>query len=158
MNKLKKVVELKEYSVEELSEEYKELVQNAIQAFSKSHSPYSNFPVGASLLLDNGVLIQGSNQENASYPSGLCAERTALFNYGSNHSEQSIKAMAVAIEKSLPDYAFPCGACLQVMFEYEERQKEIFDVIIVHPDKQKVLISKGLNNLLPFTFKKENLA
>lgn len=157
MKKIQKQLELEEYSFSELSTEYQTLISKAKEAFEYSHSPYSKFPVGAALLLDNEELILGSNQENAAYPSGLCAERVALFSYGSRQGNHKIKALAIAVKKPIDSFAFPCGSCLQVMSEYEQIQEEEFDILIAHPKTDDVLISKGIGNLLPFSFKKENL-
>lgn len=157
MKKLQKTLELQECSFRELSAPYQKLVEKAKEAFETSYSPYSNFPVGASLLLENGQIILGSNQENAAYPSGLCAERVALFNYGANHRNLEITAIAVAVKNPINSFAFPCGSCLQVISEYENNQSTEFDIIISHPKEDKYLISKGVSNLLPFSFKKENL-
>lgn len=157
MKKIQKTVELDQYSRDELSEEYVNLWNKAEEALADSYSPYSQFPVGAAILLEDGTMLKGANQENAAYPSGLCAERAALFAYGSNYKEKKIKALAVTISKPIDTFAFPCGACLQVMSEYEQRQEELYDILIIHPKEDKLLISKGIYNLLPFGFKKENL-
>ncbi len=157
MKKIQKTLELLEYSFEELSSEQKNLVENSQKAFEFSYSPYSNFPVGAAILLNSGEVIKGSNQENAAYPSGLCAERVALFNYGANFKDQEIAAMAISIKNPINTFAFPCGSCLQVISEYENKQSKEFEIIISHPSEDKYLISKGVSNLLPFSFKKENL-
>ncbi len=157
MKKIQKSLELSEYSFKELSPTYQNLVQKAKGAFESSYSPYSNFPVGAALLLENSQIILGSNQENAAYPSGLCAERVALFNYGANQRPTEIVAIAVAVKNPIDSFAYPCGSCLQVISEFENNQSKEFEIIISHPKEDKYLICKGVSNLLPFSFKKENL-
>ena len=158
MEKITKEIELEEFSTEELSIEYLKLLKESQKAYQNSYAPYSNFPVGAAILLENGKVVIGANQENAAYPSGLCAERVALFSCAVNHPAEKIKAIAISVQKELDSYAFPCGSCLQVMSEYYQRQQQPFDIILGHPKTSKVLISRGLENLLPFGFKKENLA
>ena len=109
---------------EELTPEEKQLVEEARQATYRSYSPYSRFSVGASVLLANGVILSGSNQENAAYPSGLCAERTVLFYANSQYSNQPITMMAIAArsEKGFTERPItPCGACRQVLAETERR-------------------------------------
>lgn len=157
MKKIQKSLELSEFSFSELSPSYQNLVQKAKLAFESSYSPYSNFPVGAALLLENSQIILGSNQENAAYPTGLCAERVALFNYGANQRSIEIVAIAVAVKNPIDSFAYPCGSCLQVISEYENNQNKEFDIIISHPKEDKYLVSKGVSNLLPFSFKKDNL-
>lgn len=107
--------------------------------------------------MEDGQVVVGSNQENAAYPSGLCAERTAMFYVGSTHPDKKVKAIAVSVAKPIQSYPFPCGSCLQVLSEYQEKQEAAIDVIMVHPTKDEVMISRGLQNLLPFAFKKQHL-
>lgn len=112
------------YELDELSAEDRELVEAAKQATTTSYSPYSHFCVGAAARLADGTTVCGSNQENAAYPSGLCAERTTLFYANARYPEQPVKALAVAAYtggKFLKSPIPPCGACRQVMLEVEER-------------------------------------
>lgn len=132
-------------------------MQKAREALVSSYSPYSGFPVGAAILLENGDVITGSNQENAAYPSGLCAERVAFFYAGAKYPGQSIKAVAVAVSNQAKEYAFPCGACLQVISEYQHRQNSPVKILIVHPSLNEVLMAKGVQHLLPFGFNKDHL-
>jgi len=139
----------------ELSVEEKQLVANANSAFSTAYAPYSGFLVGASVLLDNGEIVNGSNQENVAYPSGLCAERVALFYAGACFPEAKIKTIAVSVmSKSFKvnDVISPCGACRQVMAEYEDKQEQAIKVILHSPTNQ-VLIANTVESLLPFMFK-----
>jgi len=135
------------------------LLDNAENALKSAYAPYSEFRVGASVLLDNGELISGSNQENAAYPSGLCAERVALFHAKSKYPDSVIKAIAITAKSDHFDIdhpVAPCGACRQVIAEAESRQnKEIR--IIMKGNSGITHVVKGISNLLPLMFKEENL-
>jgi cytidine deaminase len=131
------------------------LISKAKEILESSYSAYSGFAVGASVLLDNGKTIEGSNQENVAYPSGLCAERVALFYTSSKYPKNVIDTIAIsAFSKSfkIEDYISPCGACRQVMAEYEEKQKSKIRVLL-HSPNNKVLISDSVEDLLPFVFR-----
>lgn len=131
---------------------YEILCAEAVKASSTSYSIYSDFAVGAAVLLANGEVITGSNQENAAYPSGICAERTALFYAGSAFPEVAVKALAIAAcYKGQPREAYvpPCGACRQVMAEVIKRYGEDFDVIMI--GKRETVMLKA-SALLPFSF------
>jgi len=139
----------------ELSYDEQMLIKKAQGILKTSYSSYSGFSVGASILLDNGVTIEGSNQENVAYPSGLCAERVALFYTGAQYPNNTIKTIAIsALSKSfeIEDYISPCGACRQVMAEYEEKQS-VKIKILLHSPNDKVLISNSVEDLLPFVFR-----
>jgi len=113
-------------SQEELPEYAQKLILLAREAAKRAYAPYSGFRVGASVLLENGEFITGNNQENAAYPSGLCAERTALFYASSKFPKIAVRALAVSTisDETLPgEFAKPCGSCRQVMAEYEDRPK-----------------------------------
>lgn len=157
MKHIVKKLQLSLYTRRELPEDYRDLLKEAEKAAKGSYSPYSHFPVGAALLLDNQEVISGSNQENAAYPSGLCAERTALFYYGAHAGTHKIKALAVFVEKLKGDYPYPCGSCLQVMAEFQHRQNQAFDILLFNKDGDEVLLSHGIENLFPFAFKKDHL-
>ena len=142
-------------SLNDLPEEAQALMKAAVQARLGSYSPYSNFAVGAALLLENGEVITGSNQENASYPSGLCAERTAIFYAGAKFPDQRVSCMAITAASSneitnqpIP----PCGACRQVIAEYEVKQAKPIEIFFMG-EVGKVAKSNSLANLLPFVFK-----
>ena len=135
-----------------------DLLQEARKATGRAYAPYSNFDVGAAILLDDDVIVTGTNQENAAYPSGLCAERVAIFAAGANYPEKVIKMIAVAAKKHpkgrggaqfLP--AAPCGACRQVMLEYEIKQGTSIKIII-GGEKGKIYIAESVKMLLPFHF------
>ena len=139
----------------ELSNDEQMLIKKAQCILKNSYSSYSGFSVGASILLDNGVTIEGSNQENVAYPSGLCAERVALFYTGAQYPNNTIKTIAIsALSKSfeIEDYISPCGACRQVMAEYEEKQSAKIKILL-HSPNDKVLISNSVEDLLPFVFR-----
>ncbi|MBT3622290.1 MAG: cytidine deaminase [Flavobacteriales bacterium] len=139
----------------ELSEKEQQLVDNAKSALKTAYAPYSGFLVGASVLLENGEIINGSNQENVAYPSGLCAERVALFYAGAKHPDVKVKTIAVSVLSKnfeVTDVISPCGACRQVMAEYEEKQEEAIKVIL-HSPTDDVLIANRVEDLLPFMFK-----
>ena len=129
------------------------VVEEAINSIETSYSPYSNFAVGAALLLDDESIITGSNQENMAYPSGTCAERAALFAYGSKGISNNILKLAVFAKFHDSDTfttGAPCGACRQVMLEYELKQENPFEVIFFHDDNY--IISTSAKALLPFHF------
>ncbi len=146
--------------IQELSKTDQMLCKNAEQALRTSHSPYSNFKVGTAVLLANDQVVLGSNQENVAYPSGLCAERVALFNIGSNYPNETIKAMAITAYTAAFDIKNPitsCGACLQVMIEAERRQKSPIEVIF-YCLNGKIIKVKDIKTLLPFAFVEDKLA
>lgn len=109
--------------------------QAARAATARAYAPYSRFHVGAALLLDDGSIFAGTNQENAAYPSGLCAERTALFGLAAAQPERRILGMAVAARPAGADFVpiSSCGACRQVMAEYEQRQQQAIPLLVPTP-------------------------
>ncbi len=137
----------------DLDEGQKKVVEAATLAIATSYSPYSRFSVGAALLLQSGKIITGSNQENMAYPSGICAERAALFTYGSQDIDDKIVKLAVLARyhdtEPLATGA-PCGACRQVMLEYELKQENPYEVIFYHDSSY--IISASVKMLLPFHF------
>lgn len=141
-------------SVEELEPQDKELALAAEEALSGSYAPHSNFHVGAAVRLKTGQIVKGSNQENAAYPSGLCAERTAMFAANSNNPgvpQVSIAITAKYHDGSIPAKpATPCGACRQVMAEYQKVGGEPMSVILV--GGKMVLKFSKVDDVLPFIF------
>lgn len=142
----------------ELDDKHKELIENAKKAAESAYAPYSKFRVGAAVLLENGEIIQGSNQENAAYPSGLCAERVAIFYANSKYPNVPIKSIAVTantkdgfIKEPIP----PCGSCLQVMLESEKRAEKPLQVILY--GSEKITVADSIKQFLPFNFNKEML-
>lgn len=133
-------------------EEYRNLCEEAIKATDRSYSIYSKFSVGAALLLDNGSVLTGTNQENVAYPSGTCAERTVLFYAGSTYPDVGVTALAIAAcYRGVLTETFtpPCGACRQVMAEVIKRYGKDFDVIMIGQKETVVLKASAL---LPFSF------
>ena len=146
-------------SLTELPEDIQSLMKEAVEARDKAYAPYSKFNVGAALLLDNGKVVTGSNQENASYPSGLCAERTAIYYAGAKYPEAQIVKMAITAasqNKKTTEPIPPCGACRQAIAEYEVKQNNPI-VIYFMGETGKVVKSNSLANLLPFVFDKTSL-
>jgi cytidine deaminase len=143
-------------SITDLSEQDQALVTAAQAALTRAYAPYSKFQVGASVLLKSGHIIEGNNQENIAYPSGLCAERVALFYAGANHPNDPIMKICIAAEGDLTSndsYISPCGPCRQVMLESESRQTQPIEVLLVQKSG-KVLFLNTVQNLLPFGFSK----
>lgn len=145
---------LTEYeTIEELNANDQRLTREAINATQNSYAPYSHFQVGAAVLLQNGKIISGTNQENAAYPSGLCAERTAVFYANSQYPDQAITTLAIAAsnEKGLtPMPISPCGACRQVLIESEERYQHPIRLILY--GTKKIYSIKNSQILLPLSF------
>lgn len=146
-------IHYQECSMSELSESDKLLLDAAIEAADTAYAPYSNFHVGAALRLDDGTIVKGSNQENIAYPSGLCAERTALFAAGAQYPGRSVETLAIVgrNQQGILTAASPCGACRQVMAEVESRQCKKLSVICYFSET-KILIFEGVECLLPFVF------
>lgn len=144
---------------EDLSEMERKLLQTAENICAKAYAPYSGFFVGAALLLANGMIVEGVNQENAAYPSGLCAERVALFASGVQYPEEKIQMMAIAARKSdetIYTPVSPCGACRQVISEFEEKQKQTISILF-QGEKNKIYKVDSVKILLPFRFGSDNL-
>ena len=138
----------------ELSLEEQTLIKNAKSSFKNAYAPYSGFLVGSSILLENGEVINGSNQENVAFPSGLCAERVALFYAGSQYPKIAIKTIAVSVlSKSfdINNIVTPCGACRQVMAEYQQKQGAEIRILL-HSPNDDVFIANSVQDLLPFMF------
>lgn len=142
----------------QLTETQQNLLKNAEAAIVNSYAVYSNFEVGAALLLEDGTIVKGSNQENIAYPSGICAERSALFAYGSGDNKAKIVSLAVVARfKGSSSWATgaPCGACRQVMLEYERIQKVPYEVIFRY--EEEYIVTNSAKSLLPFDFHVDEL-
>jgi cytidine deaminase len=140
------------YSYNELTDEDKNLVDLAKEATKNSYAPYSNFNVGAALLLDNGVIIKGSNQENAAF-AGICAERSAIYNAGANYPGVAIKKLAIAAFTRgdfVEEPVSPCGVCRQAILEFEKNAGKPIDIFLV--GKDRVFKINGIAELLPLCF------
>lgn len=158
MSKLKIEIDYDFCQWSELSEQDKQLIKYAKEAVRNSYANYSHFHVGAALQLHDGRIIIGANQENAAFPSGLCAERAAIFAAQSQAPEQAIDAIAVAAhneEAFLNDPISPCGACRQVMLEMEDRYKQNLRVLLY--GTAGIYVFKSIKDLMPFAFVDENM-
>lgn len=145
---------IKVCAYDEFSAEDKQLVDAARAATANSYAVYSKFNVGAAVRLDNDVIVKGSNQENAAYPSGLCAERTTLFWANSQYPENAVLAMAIAARTDkgeLPTPIPPCGACRQVILETEKRFGKAIKIILFGA-KESYIIEDGIKALMPLSF------
>ena len=132
----------------------RELFNAAIKVRKNAYAPYSKFHVGAALLLDNGEIVLGNNQENAAYPSGMCAERVAIWQAGSLFPGVKIKKLAISASSTITKVdkpIGPCGACRQTLSEYEINQKEPFPVIFMG-EVGEIVKTPSLLSLLPFSF------
>ena len=145
---------IKAMQKEELSEPEQLLVEAAIEATKRSYSPYSHFSVGAALLLENGKTVIGCNQENAAFPAGLCAERTAIFAAGAQYPDVPITMLAIAARNSkgeLTDEPIsPCGTCRQVMIETETRFKHPIRILLY--GRKCIYVLEGIKQLMPLSF------
>ena len=152
---LKIISQLEVYENEnDLSSEEKNLLQKANESVKNAYAPYSNFLVGAAVLLHNNEIVLGNNQENAAYPSGLCAERVAVFYASSKFPNVAIKAIAIVCQKNnkeINDLASPCGACRQAIAEYETRDNKQIR-IIMPGENGRIYIAKSIQSLLPLMF------
>lgn len=140
-------------SYQELPADDRRLIDAAKKATEGAHAPYSNFHVGAALLLDDGTIVTGANQENAAFSSGTCAERSAIFWAGANHPGEKIIALAIAAEKggAFQDTPIsPCGACRQALLEYENNQASPIRLLLYGQDE--VLILPSIASTLPLCF------
>jgi len=139
---------------EELTLEEQQLLQSAIEATERSYTPYSHFRVGAAVKLDNGIEITGSNQENAAYPSGLCAERTALFYAGARYPNASVRLLAIAARGTdgelTEEPTGPCGGCRQVILESETRAGHPIRILLY--GRKYVYVIDGIRSLMPLSF------
>src|SRR3954464_1629963 len=136
-----------------------ELLQKARTATHSAYAPYSNFYVGAALLLKNGMVITGNNQENVAYPSGLCAERVAIYAAGANHPDVAIHTIAITCRAKnfeVDEPLSPCGACRQAIAEYETRHGSKIRILLAG-EKGKIRMVKSVADLLPFMFNEEKL-
>ena len=140
-------------SLDELESSDRMLAQAAIEATSQSYAPYSHFNVGAAVMYEDGEIVKGANQENAAYPSGLCAERTALFYASASRPDKAMTSLAIAASQdgklcSIP--ATPCGACRQVMAEYQTKSGRPMEILLV--GAEKIWKFAKVDDLLPLIF------
>lgn len=153
-------VKLEVYSsINELEANDQELVRAAISASNEAYAPYSQFYVGAAIRLKNGEMIKGSNQENVAYPSGLCAERVAVYYASATFPNEEIETIAITAKTDnfeIQSPITPCGACRQAIAEYEIKQQKPIRIIMSLEDGE-VYICEGIKMLLPFMFNEQEL-
>ncbi len=145
--------------IDELTDQDRELLQKAGEICDNAYAPYSKYHVGAAVLLDNGKVVQGSNQENVAYPSGLCAERVALFYASSKYPNAHVVSVAItarAGEFTIDHPVSPCGSCRQVMAEYENKQASPIRVIL-RGETGVIQRINGIGTLLPLAFHADEL-
>ena len=154
MKTVRLAINYEEYSsIEEMDPKDQALVREAIEAQKGSYAPYSRFNVGAAVLLEDGTVVRGANQENAAYPSGLCAERTAMFAAGANHPGKAMVSLAIVGgfgHSVSPTPCSPCGACRQAMAEYQTLSGKPMSVIMFGTDKAWKF--SRVDDILPFIF------
>lgn len=146
-------------SVEELPLDVQKLVQTAVEARKSAYAPYSNFNVGAALMLENGKIVSGSNQENAAYPSGICAERVAIWKAASEYPNVKVLKLVITASsnnKVVDSPVSPCGACRQTLFEYESKQDDYIEIYFMGKTG-KIFKTDSLKDLLPIAFSKSLL-
>jgi cytidine deaminase len=147
-------------SLNNLNSEDQNLLTAAINAINNAYAPYSNFYVGAAVLLENGKIITGNNQENAAYPTGLCAERVAIFYASSQYPGIKIKSIAVSAKSKKYNINYPiapCGSCRQAISEYEVKMDSPIR-LIMSGESGEIYISPSISNLLPLMFSSKNLS
>ncbi len=145
---------IEEYnSPDELPAEEQHLIEKAIATARDAYAPYSEFRVGACLLLEDGTFVAGNNQENAAYPDGLCAERVAMFAANAQHPESPVKKMAIAAvyqDKLIDQPVYPCGSCRQALLESENRFKRPTRILMY--GRRGILAANSIKDLLPLSF------
>lgn len=160
MKKVEIACRIVEYDlIEELGNADRNLLQEAQASMNKAYAPYSHFHVGAAILLENGVILRGNNQENASYPIGLCAERVAIFAAGANYPGVKITALAITAmsDHFLVDKPItPCGACRQAIAEYEHRYQQNIRILMTG-ESGKIMEAESIRQLLPYQFNADDL-
>ena len=149
---LKSTIQVAQF--DELSDTERNLIEKAKESTYNSYAPYSHFHVGAALLLKNGVIVPGCNQENAAFPAGICAERSAIFAAGAQYPDQPVKMLAIAVRNSkgvfLEEPASPCGSCRQVIIETETRFKQPVRILLY--GTAHTYIMDGIKQLMPLSF------
>jgi cytidine deaminase len=156
-NKLQYIISMDVFDNEkQLSPEDLNLFKEAEKAMHNAYAPYSEFKVGAAVLLENGKVITGNNQENAAYPSGLCGERVALFYAGAQYKGVAVKTLAITCDAKTHEPVTPCGACRQVISEYEQLAGKKIRILMGVPGG-KIYAAHGIETLLPFMFGKKHL-
>ena len=145
--------------VSELPKDIQELMEKAVEARNNAYAPYSKFSVGAALLLENNQVVLGNNQENAAYPSGMCAERVAIWKAGSDYPGVKVKQLVITASSTITKVdkpVGPCGACRQTLSEYEINQKEPIEIYFMG-EVGDIVKTDSLLSLLPFSFDRSYL-
>lgn len=159
MKKVEISCHLTEYEPNELEGQDKVLISDARKIMESAYAPYSHFKVGAVVLLENGVIVKGNNQENAAYPTGLCAERVAIFAAGANYPGVPIRVIAITAKSddmNVGKPVAPCGACRQAIAEYEHLHKKEIRILMAG-ETGKVMVADSIGCLLPFQFNSDDL-
>ncbi len=146
-------------SIKDMTKKDAALLLEAQKMVKSAYAPYSEFHVGAAILLDNGKIVTGNNQENAAYPSGLCAERVAIFYAGAQYPNVKVKTIAISVKSKnivIKEPLSPCGGCRQVIAEYENKFGEPIRIIMMG-EKGPIYIAKSIESLLPLMFSKKYL-
>ncbi|MBQ6652313.1 MAG: cytidine deaminase [Prevotella sp.] len=158
MKELNIEIKLRQCQIDELAPADRELVEKAIEATANSYAPYSHFNVGAAIRLDDGRVMIGANQENAAFPCGLCAERTAIFAAQAQCPDQPITAIAIAAKNQsglLSTPISPCGQCRQVMLEIEDRYKRPLRILLY--GTSGIIVVDSTKDLMPLSFVDANM-
>ena len=158
MKKIELKASIEFLKMEELSDEERKLVESAIKATENSYAKYSNFHVGATVLLDDGRMVIGANQENAVFPVGLCAERVAIFAAQANYPENAILKLAIAARNQnglMAKPVSPCGSCRQVILEMEERYNQPIRILLY--GTEGVYAINSVKDILPLCFAEESM-
>lgn len=159
MEEIKIEITMQRCQMEELSDADRQLVEQARRATYKSYSPYSHFSVGAAVRLADDTIVCGANQENAAFPSGLCAERTAVFAAQANYPEQAVDTIAIAARGYTGEFLHspitPCGACRQVILGMEDRYKK--PVRILLNGESGTIVVRSIRDLVPLSFVDDNM-
>jgi cytidine deaminase len=150
-------IPIKKFQLSELPDEERLWIETAVISSKQAYAPYSEFNVGAAVILANGQIVTGNNQENAAYPSGLCAERVALFYAGAQYPDIPVEAIVVVATKNevVQPHISPCGACRQVLLETEKRYKQPIRILMCGNDVGYAVDSA--ESLLPLSFSADNL-
>ncbi len=159
MEEISRTIHIRKLTEDELSSEERQLLNAARDATYRSYAPYSRFCVGAAVLLDNGEILSGNNQENCAFPSGLCAERTTLFYANSRHPDTPVTMLCIAARDSSGQFTSspisPCGGCRQVMLETEHRFAKPIRILLYGTDG--IYIVNSARDLLPVEFDSDSL-
>ena len=154
MKDLELKIQIRECQLDELSPEEQQLVAKAIASTDNSYAKYSHFHVGAALLLENGVVLPGCNQENAAFPAGLCAERSAIFAAGAQYPNVAVTTLAIAARNPQGELTeepvSPCGTCRQVMIETETRYERPIRILLY--GRRRIFVMDGIRHLMPLSF------